>query len=115
MRRSLEILAVLVSVVGSLSGPLDAQGWPAKPVKIVAPFAPGGTSDELARILAASFTLAYQQTFYVENRPGAGGIIGSAAVAMAEPDGYQRRHQRIGHRAVVRIQNRAPRHREDWH
>jgi tripartite-type tricarboxylate transporter receptor subunit TctC len=88
MRRSLEILAVLVSVVGSLSGPLGAQGWPARPVKIVAPFAPGGTSDELARILAASFTLAYQQTFYVENRPGAGGMIGSAAVAMAEPDGY---------------------------
>ena len=53
-----------------------------------APLAPGGTCDELARILAAGFTTAYQQTFYVENRPGAGGMIGSAAVAMAEPDGY---------------------------
>jgi tripartite-type tricarboxylate transporter receptor subunit TctC len=86
---SLSVLAAtLLGLAANVSTALRGQEWPAKPVKIVAPFAPGGTSDELARILADHFGVAYRQTFYVESRPGAGGMIGSAAVAMAEPDGY---------------------------
>lgn len=98
MWRRNKLAAFVTSLAAGLTAVLCAQelraqdlrvhGWPAKPVKIVAPFAPGGTSDELARILADHFALAYQQTFYIEDRPGAGGMIGSAAVATAEPDGY---------------------------
>src|ERR1700730_2174318 len=68
--------------------PAGAADWPEKPVKIVAPFAPGGTADTLARVLADNFSQIFHQTFYIENRPGAGGMLGSAAVASAEPDGY---------------------------
>src|SRR5262249_32155835 len=68
--------------------PADADEWPARPVKIVAPFAPGGTSDALARVLAGHFSEIYRQSFYIENHPGAGGMLGAAAVAAAEPDGY---------------------------
>jgi tripartite-type tricarboxylate transporter receptor subunit TctC len=71
-------------------GPIAAQAddWPSKPVKIIAPFAPGGAADTLGRLIAEQLTLAFHQQFYVENRGGAGGIIGAAAGAAAEPDGY---------------------------
>jgi tripartite-type tricarboxylate transporter receptor subunit TctC len=65
----------------------SAADWPARPVRIVSPFAPGGTSDTLARLLAEQLTDKFGQNFFVENRGGAGGLIGSAAVASAEPDG----------------------------
>ena len=65
-----------------------AQSWPAKPVKIVAPFAPGGSADTLGRIVAQKLSESLKENFVVENRPGAGGVIGSEAVAKAAPDGY---------------------------
>ena len=65
-----------------------AQSWPAKPVRIVAPFAPGGSADTLGRIVAQKLTESLKENFVVENRPGAGGVIGSEAVAKAPPDGY---------------------------
>jgi tripartite-type tricarboxylate transporter receptor subunit TctC len=65
-----------------------AQSWPAKPVRIVAPFAPGGSADTLGRIVAQKLTESLKENFIVENRPGAGGVIGSEAVAKAAPDGY---------------------------
>jgi tripartite-type tricarboxylate transporter receptor subunit TctC len=65
-----------------------AQEWPARPVRIVAPFAAGGSADTLGRIVAERLSEALKQNFYVENRGGAGGLIGSAQVANAEPDGY---------------------------
>jgi tripartite-type tricarboxylate transporter receptor subunit TctC len=68
--------------------PLRAQEWPAKPVKIVVPFSPGGSSDQLARIYAAELSVTFKQQFYVENRAGSSGAVGSAQVARAEPDGY---------------------------
>jgi tripartite-type tricarboxylate transporter receptor subunit TctC len=67
---------------------VEAQPWPAKPVKIISPFAPGGSSDTLARILADQLSRKFNRQFFVENRGGSGGLIGSAAVAAAEPDGY---------------------------
>jgi tripartite-type tricarboxylate transporter receptor subunit TctC len=65
-----------------------AENWPAKPVHIVVPFAPGGTADTLGRIAAQKLTESLKENFIVENRPGAGGVIGSELVARAEPDGY---------------------------
>ena len=65
-----------------------AETWPARPVRIVVPFPPGGTVDILGRLTAAWLTEATGQSFVVENRSGAGGNIGAAAVARAMPDGY---------------------------
>lgn len=65
-----------------------AQPWPARPVKIIAPFAPGGSADTLGRIIAQKLTEQLKENFVVENRPGAGGALGSDLVAKAAPDGY---------------------------
>ncbi|NML15785.1 Bug family tripartite tricarboxylate transporter substrate binding protein [Azohydromonas caseinilytica] len=67
--------------------PLQAQDWPAKPVTIVVPWPPGGPSDTVARPMAKGLTEALGKSFVVDNRGGAGGNIGSAAVAKAAPDG----------------------------
>src|SRR4051812_21115592 len=71
-----------------LGAPSQAQEWPAKPVRIVVPFSPGGSSDQLARLYATELTTVFKQQFYVENRAGSSGAVGSAQVARAEPDGY---------------------------
>ena len=65
-----------------------AQAYPARNVRLVAASAPGGTSDILARLLAQKLAEAFKQQFVVENRAGASGILGTDAVAKAQPDGY---------------------------
>ncbi|GAP37873.1 Bug family tripartite tricarboxylate transporter substrate binding protein [Piscinibacter sakaiensis] len=71
------------------SAPARAQaGWPAKPVRIVVPFAAGGTTDILARALAPELGRAFGQTFVVDNKPGAGGNVGAAEVAKSAADGH---------------------------
>jgi tripartite-type tricarboxylate transporter receptor subunit TctC len=76
--------ALLLSVPAVL-----AQGaWPTKPVKIVVPFAPGGTTDILARAMAPELSRAFGQQFIVDNRAGAGGNVGADIVAKAPADGY---------------------------
>jgi tripartite-type tricarboxylate transporter receptor subunit TctC len=65
-----------------------AQAWPAKTVRIIAPFPPGGSVDQVSRILAAQLTTQIGQQVIVENRAGASGSIGTQAVATAPPDGY---------------------------
>ncbi len=65
-----------------------AQPWPSRPIRLVVPFAPGGGADTLGRVVAQSLTEALGQKVYVENMPGAGGLIGIAQIARAEPDGY---------------------------
>jgi tripartite-type tricarboxylate transporter receptor subunit TctC len=65
-----------------------SQSWPAKPVKIIVPFAPGGTADTLGRIVAQKLTEHLKSNFIVENRPGAGGALGSELASNAPPDGY---------------------------
>jgi len=65
-----------------------AQDWPAKPLRLIAPFAPGGVVDNAARVIAEPLGARLGQQVVVENRAGAGGNIGTAQVAQAEPDGY---------------------------
>ena len=80
------LLAVLVATVTITA---DAQeAYPERPVKIVVPYPPGGTTDLLARAVAARLTASMKQTFIVDNRGGASGSIGTAAVARSTPDGY---------------------------
>ncbi len=79
---------VLGALLAGMGGVASAQEWPRKPVRIVSPFAAGGSSDTMGRIVAEALTQRMPQPFYIENRGGAGGLIGSAAVANAAPDGY---------------------------
>jgi tripartite-type tricarboxylate transporter receptor subunit TctC len=80
--------ACLYAIASMSPSQLQAQEWPARPVKIVVAFAPGGSADQLGRLFAAELSTAFGQQFYVENKPGNSGSIGSAQIARAEPDGY---------------------------
>ena len=65
-----------------------ADKYPDKPIKIIVPFAPGGSADILSRVVGNKLTESFGQTIVVETRPGAGTVIGTTAAAKAEPDGY---------------------------
>ena len=65
-----------------------AQSWPTRPVKLVVPLAPGGTGDTLARAVGEEMGKELGQPFVIENKPGAGGLVGTELVAAAPPDGY---------------------------
>jgi tripartite-type tricarboxylate transporter receptor subunit TctC len=79
------ILAALLSLILSSAA---AQEWPQKPLRLIVPFAPGGVTDNAARVIAEPLGARLGQPVVTENRGGAGGNIGTQAVAQAEPDGY---------------------------
>ncbi len=82
------LVGLLIGALVLLSPDASAQSWPAKPIRVVVPFAPGGAVDRIGRIIAASLTESLGQTVIIENIPGAGGLIGLTQIARAEPDGY---------------------------
>lgn len=104
-RRKVMALALTLTAAGALAlaavaslllptnahaqaAPSSVAGWPNKPVRIIVPFAPGGTTDILARAMAPELGRAFGQPFIVENRAGAGGNVGAEAVAKSANDGY---------------------------
>ena len=83
------MLALAAGVASVLAAPLaGAQAWPTKPIKWIVPFAPGGTTDILARTVGEKLAGALGQPVIIENKPGAGGGVGAEFVAKAAPDGY---------------------------
>jgi tripartite-type tricarboxylate transporter receptor subunit TctC len=80
---------LLLAATALLAAPQAiAQTWPARPIRLVVPFPPGGTTDIVGRIVAARMSVALGQPVVVENRAGAGGTVGSDVVAKSPPDGY---------------------------
>jgi tripartite-type tricarboxylate transporter receptor subunit TctC len=102
----------LTAVAMSLAptGAALAQAWPAKPVRLVVPFAPGGSTDVQARLLALELQKSLGQPVVVENRPGANGNLGTAEVARAPADGYTILMGGIGPNAVSAAFTPAPRY-----
>src|SRR5688500_18517998 len=86
MERSVRLLCL--SILLGCGVPCVAQDYPVKPVRVVDPFSPGGSTDVLARIIGQKLTERLGQPFLVENRAGGGGHIGAELVARAPPNGY---------------------------
>src|SRR5690242_9328314 len=83
MKRILATLACALAATGAL-----AQAWPSKPVTMIVPFPPGGSTDMIARVVQPKVQEITKGTFVIDNKPGAGGAIGAVAAKNAKPDGY---------------------------
>lgn len=89
MNRTLRRRALLASSLLALAAPAFAQdAWPSRPVRMIVPFAPGGSTDVVARLLGQKLAERWGQPVVIENRPGAGGNVGADVVAKAPGDGY---------------------------
>jgi tripartite-type tricarboxylate transporter receptor subunit TctC len=87
-RRQFLFLTASAAAMPFIPGIAKAQTYPARPVRVIVPFSPGGPTDVFARIVAGNLTRSLGQHFYVENQPGAGGNLGMGAGARAASDGY---------------------------
>src|SRR5258707_384240 len=82
-------LAAVIAAVASLwVTPMVAQNYPSKPIRMIVPLAPGGGTDNLARILSKKMSETFEQSVVVDNRAGAGGIVGTELAARAAADGH---------------------------
>lgn len=97
--RGLSTVATALSLAGTATAQ-SADSWPNKPVTLIAPFTPGGTTDILARAIASQLQIIWKQPVIVDNKPGAGGTVGAALVARAAPDGYTLLLANVGHAAA---------------
>ena len=88
MQRRHVLNSIVAAATSAVALPSAAQAWPARAIKLVVPFPAGTSPDIIARILAESLARALGQPVVIDNRPGAGGNIGTGVVAHAEPDGY---------------------------
>ena len=82
------LTAIAFTLVAAAGSPAQAQAWPAKPVTLLVPFPPGGSTDMIARTLAPKLQEKLGGAFIVQNQAGAGGTVGAAAAKRAAPDGY---------------------------
>src|SRR6516162_11015962 len=87
MRAQRAPTALVTAAALLISSAASAAEWPVKPVRVVVPFAAGGAADTMGRLYIDALSAAYGKQFYVENRVGGGGLVGTEAVARAEPDG----------------------------
>ena len=94
LRRLLPLIALAAIGMG---GTASAQNYPNRPIRLVVPFAAGGSVDTIARVLAAKLSENLGQSVIVENRPGAGGNVGADVVAKSAPDGYTMLLAAAGH------------------
>ena len=99
-RAFLAALSTLAATAGFSPAAHAQPAWPTKPVRIVVPFPAAGTTDILARALAPELQRVFGQPFVIENKPGAGGNLGSAEVAKAAPDGHTLLMGTVGTHAI---------------
>jgi tripartite-type tricarboxylate transporter receptor subunit TctC len=88
MQRRHLIAALALPAALAFSGAAWSQAYPSKPVRLIVPFAPGGTTDIVARVISEKIQGPFGQTMIVDNRGGGGGLIGAAEIVRAQPDGY---------------------------
>jgi tripartite-type tricarboxylate transporter receptor subunit TctC len=79
---------ICFGLIACFCGPASSQDYPTRPIKIIVPFGAGGPADLYARVVAQNLSEALKQSFVVEDRPGAGAVIGTSEVAKSSPDGY---------------------------
>ncbi len=88
MQRRLLLSAVALAAAPFMASGVLAQAWPARPIKLVVPFPPGGLIDNMARLVAPKLGQELGQAIVIDNKPGAGGNLGAGEAARATPDGY---------------------------
>lgn len=86
--RAIRVFAAIITGMLWAASVAWSQAYPAKPVRVIVPFPPGGANDIVARLVLPKLSEQMGQSFVIDNRAGAGGTIGSAIVAQSRPDGY---------------------------
>jgi tripartite-type tricarboxylate transporter receptor subunit TctC len=104
-RHLIQAVCLAAAVTG---GSAMAQAWPNKPISLVVPFPPGGTTDVLARALAEKLSISLGQTVIVESKPGAGATLGADYVAKARPDGYTLLVGAVHHTIATSVYKKLP-------